>query len=221
MQESPQATQVTPLARRAAGDGPRQAAGSGIEARKQRTRTALLAAAATLFASQGYEATTMQEIATQAEIGLGTVYGYVPSKEEMLRTILDGRRASAVQRSSDELRQTSGAVERACLILRHLWEFLSENHELSLALLSLDTSRPGTRGSGHDGTYLALVTQLERGRQRGEVAPIPLETTVKALLSTYTWAALRLGIWHNTQNPVQVLDDLERLTLRLLKPDPA
>ncbi len=218
MQESMQATQATPAAQ---SPPARPAAAGGIEARKQRTRAAILAAAAALFASQGYEATTMQEIATLAEIGLGTVYGYVPSKEEMLRTVLDARRASAVQRSTEALRQISGAVERACLILRHLWEFLTENHELSLALLSLDTSRTGTRGTGHDGTYLALLTQLERGRREGTVAPIPLETTVKALLSTYTWAALQLGIWHNTQHPATVIDDLERLTLRLLKPDQA
>ncbi len=199
----------------------RVAAGRGIEARKQRTRAAMLAAAAELFAVQGYEATTMQEIATLAEIGLGTVYGYFPSKEDMLRTVLDGRRSIAVQRSSEALRTTRGAVARACLILRHLWEFLAENRGLSLALLSLDAARPSTGPSSNDNSYNALLTHLERGRLRGEVAPIPLETTVKALVSTYTWAALRLGIWRDTQEPGRVLADLEQLTLRLLTPDRA
>lgn len=189
--------------------------------RKQRTRAAILAAAADLFGRQGYEASTMQEIATQADVGLGTVYGYFPSKEDVLRIALEARRQQAVQQSTEALRQTRGAVERACLILRHLWEFLDEHRALSLALLSLDASRSGSsrRGDGNQATYAALLIQLERGQARGEVAPIPLETTLKALLSSYTWAALRLGIWRDTRDATQVLSDLEALSRRLLTPD--
>ena len=55
-----------------------------------------------------------------------------------------------------------------------------------------------------------LVGVLRRGQERGEVAPAPL--------SSYTWAALQLGIWRESFDPATVLDDLESLTRRLLTP---
>ena len=54
------------------------------EANKQATRAALRDAAARLFAEQGYEATTVAQIASAARVGERTFYRYFDGKDDLL-----------------------------------------------------------------------------------------------------------------------------------------
>jgi AcrR family transcriptional regulator len=54
------------------------------EENKQRTRSALEQAAARLFEQQGFEATTVRDIATAAGVGERTFFRYFPSKEDLV-----------------------------------------------------------------------------------------------------------------------------------------
>ena len=58
---------------------------SGLRERKKRaTRTALRDAAMDLFARQGFAATTIDQIADAANVSRATVFGYFPTKEELV-----------------------------------------------------------------------------------------------------------------------------------------
>ena len=48
-----------------------------------RTREHIVAAAIALFVEQGYDATTMEQIAARAEVGTSTLYRYFPTKERL------------------------------------------------------------------------------------------------------------------------------------------
>src|SRR5512135_1831037 len=54
------------------------------ERNKQQKRDRIKAAARKLFSTKGFAATTTQEIAQRADIGTGTLFLYVQSKEEVL-----------------------------------------------------------------------------------------------------------------------------------------
>ncbi|MEU7032782.1 TetR family transcriptional regulator [Streptomyces sp. NPDC046237] len=76
---------------------------SGLrERKKQRTRNALLRVALELFTTQGYEQTTVDEIADAVEVSQRTFFRYFTSKEEV---------AFAVQRMVEE-RFVQALVER-------------------------------------------------------------------------------------------------------------
>lgn len=80
-------------------------AGVGLRERKAaRTREAILDAALHLFVDQGYEATTMEEIAESAEVGSSTLYRYFPTKESLLTQPLAarGRMAAAFDAQPDD-----------------------------------------------------------------------------------------------------------------------
>jgi AcrR family transcriptional regulator len=59
------------------------------EEKSERSRRAVLEAALRLFASQGYRATTMREIADQAGVSTGNVYHHFPDKETIFRELID------------------------------------------------------------------------------------------------------------------------------------
>jgi hypothetical protein len=58
------------------------------ERKKARTRTAIQRHALRLFGEQGYQATTVEQVAAAAEVSMSTVFRYFPTKEDLL--VLDG-----------------------------------------------------------------------------------------------------------------------------------
>jgi AcrR family transcriptional regulator len=54
------------------------------ERKRERTRAAIVVAGTNLFASRGYEATTIADIAAAADIGTRTFFSYFSSKDELL-----------------------------------------------------------------------------------------------------------------------------------------
>ena len=64
---------------------PQADARDGLRERKrERTRAAIEHAALELFEAQGYEATTVEQIAARAEVGPATFFRYFPSKAEVV-----------------------------------------------------------------------------------------------------------------------------------------
>jgi AcrR family transcriptional regulator len=57
-------------------------------ARKAQTRTALLAAAARVYARRGFDGATLDEVAAEAGFSKGAVYGHFGSKENLLMALM-------------------------------------------------------------------------------------------------------------------------------------
>lgn len=69
---------------------PRQRDSDGTAAGREQRRAEVLAAAAELFASRGYAATTVREVAEAAGMLGGSLYYHFDSKESMVDEILSG-----------------------------------------------------------------------------------------------------------------------------------
>jgi AcrR family transcriptional regulator len=65
--------------------------------KRERTRQALIDAAADLFERKGYDETTVAEIAAAAEIGTRTFFGYFASKEDILFPDSDARARTTIE----------------------------------------------------------------------------------------------------------------------------
>ena len=99
------------------------------ERKKAKTRLALERAALDLFASDGFEATTADDIAARSGVSRSTFFRYFESKESVLfadlRERLERFRAQLAERHDDE--RPIDAVRRACLDMARLY---MENREL-------------------------------------------------------------------------------------------
>jgi AcrR family transcriptional regulator len=59
--------------------------------KKQRRRERIVEAAVEAFNRKGFSATTMQQIAEVADLAVGTLYNYFPSKNDLLVGIIEGQ----------------------------------------------------------------------------------------------------------------------------------
>jgi len=71
------------------------------EQKKEAMRKRLIAAAQSLFTTQGYEATTLQQIVKEAYTSIGNCYFYFPNKEALLFAVADELRQE-IARKIDE-----------------------------------------------------------------------------------------------------------------------
>src|SRR5579859_1823888 len=83
------------------------------ERKKARTRASLREHALRLFREQGYQATTVEQIAAAAEVSPSTFFRYFPTKEDLvLQDDMDTRMMAALERQPPGL-STVAAVRAA------------------------------------------------------------------------------------------------------------
>ena len=114
-----------------------------LRERYDRRQDALVARAARVFARQGYDQTTMQELAASMGLATGALYHYFGAKEELLRAIcdqlmepllLDARALLACPGTPvDRLRALVALwVAHVCAHRDHMLVFQQERHVIEL-----------------------------------------------------------------------------------------
>jgi len=71
------------------------------ERKKTRTRNAIEAAALECLTRRGWDATTVSDIAEMADVAVGTLYNYFPSKGALVASVTRQRVVEALQRSEE------------------------------------------------------------------------------------------------------------------------
>ncbi len=176
-------------------------------------REQLLAAAARLFASQGYTATTMRQVAEAAGVGKATLYHYVRDKPALLAAIAGGhvaRLVALVDEVAAEAARERLAPEPhlARLIERFLLAYANAQHEHRVLTEDVKFLPEAERD--------ALLTGQRRVVQafadavaaiRPELAPAGLAKPVAMLLFgminwTFTWLRADGALCHETLAPL-------------------
>lgn len=147
------------------------------------TRQRILDAALTLFASKGYEATTMRDIAAAAGCSLGLAYRYFASKEDL---ILELYRWLADQLEEQARLLPAGRIADRFQQLMHALLVVMAPHRLTLGALFGAALNPRSRAGlfGEAGSeirqrarnaYLAVVAQstdAPRASQHDDLATL-------------------------------------------------
>lgn len=80
--------------------------------------TAILDAAETLFARQGFAATTIKAIGRDAGVNPALLYYYFPDKAKLYHAVLERRLGTVARAVEEQLQETSDPLEALTLVLR-------------------------------------------------------------------------------------------------------
>lgn len=107
----------------------------------------ILAAGRALFNENGYEATTTQAVAKAAGIGVGTLFSYVSTKEDLLIVVFMDDLQESVQEACRKVRPADPLLDRILTLYGGLLQYHIGNFGLSRCLMRevVNVTTPTTR----------------------------------------------------------------------------
>ena len=182
-----------------------------LERRKARTRASIISAASGLFHERGYEETSIQQIAEKADTGVGTLYGYFSSKDDILREVLQTERDEALEKYFASIDERTPYMDRACLAIAALASYLKNNRTILTAAFQVGP-RIRVDESQVEWLHGGFREMIKQGIAAGEFRPLPLDATVRMLVGTTMLAMLGIGNWAGEEDKPETLRDLDELT---------
>ena len=159
---------------------PRRSAG-------ERTRELVLEKALALFRRQGFEVTTMRDIARAAKVATGAAYYYFPVKEEIVSAYYDEVQRLHTAKVREELVGKEGLGQRFSVVAHSKLEILKEDRKFLGALFRYSGE------AGHPLSVFGNGTQTQRRQSMaifGEaLAGTEISEELKELLPWGMWLA--------------------------------
>ncbi len=132
----------------------------GLRERNKRMKLQrIIAEARQLFVRQGFTETTIQEIAEAADVGLGTLYLYAKSKEDLLVLVFRENLLQMIETSFDSIPERLPFIEQVMAFFDGHIEYHKENSILARTVLK-ELSFPVTPQRHDD--IRAIVSQTYR-----------------------------------------------------------
>jgi AcrR family transcriptional regulator len=183
---------------------------SSQRARRQR----MLAATLELAAEGGLDGVQMREVAEQADVALGTLYRYFPSKEHlvisaMAQSVLDLREALAAKPPRGD-----APADRVTDVLGRANRFLTRRPKMTSAMIKALTAGDDVAEAVHEVTRImsgiivdAIAVDCEPADDHAEAAD----------LLNYVWLSALIS-WVSGAQPADHVDaELARAARRLLR----
>jgi TetR/AcrR family transcriptional regulator, cholesterol catabolism regulator len=170
--------------------GPARPAGRR-ERKKQRVKERLYASALSLFAENGYDRTSIDEIAARADVARGTFFNYFQRKEDLITAWGDQRRERLRERLDGHPDADSGAIAQLERCMEILSSINEEERELTVAMLTawVKAGRPLSEEPYVGDMFAGIVAA---GQEKGEFsAGIPAGQTGTILRDVYLGALYR------------------------------
>jgi AcrR family transcriptional regulator len=145
----------------------------------------ILMSALELFASKGYEGTSVREICEAAGITKPTLYHHYGSKEGVYRALVDGTLGDFRNEITQALAGPGTAPERLKRVARAYFEGARSHREVVRFIFALVHGQPGSApatdfSTFYEGIVGLLAQEVDAGVTRGELATGP--TDVRMLL---------------------------------------
>ncbi len=146
---------------------------------REQKRQRILRAAIDVFASKGYFAARMTDIAEAAKVADGTLYLYFEGKEHLLMSVFDSVLGRFIDRLDGEIEKIDDPIEKLSIMIRLHLETLGRDHALA-HVLQIETRHSRRFMSlftrGKLGEYLNRVRNIiiegqESGVFRGDISP--------------------------------------------------
>ena len=165
------------------------------KSQQAKTHRLIIEAAVELMTQQGFDATTMKQIARAAKLGDATIYKYFPNKEKLVLAYFEQSIGDALaQFGKTKGQQDFTLHERLQLLVDSLLEILLADREFVVIARQLVERAPmlllGNDLPGKPLLKQAFVQMLEQGEAAGEILPCGFKPSVGALLADYVYGVI-------------------------------
>ena len=186
------------------------------EEKKQKTKQAIMDAAITLFSTNGFENTSIEELAKVAGVGKGTVYGYFQTKKEILHAFceyeLDQIHKELVKRANPK----APILDQMLTIYMTEFKYVTQNKEFGRIFMR-QTIFPDENDAknflkNEDKYFQLIFPILERAKERGE-----LRKDLELLHITghfYGLYILLMSAWYSGRIPTKEISTAMELIFR-------
>jgi AcrR family transcriptional regulator len=167
-------------------------------------RQEILRTAARLFQQQGYDATSMNDVAAALKLSKGGLYHHFQSKDEILFHIMSHAMEITEERVINVVRRIDGAEERLRTLIRlHIQVVLSpEDREITVMLHENHPLPPALRRkiNGRKKDYLHFVEHLiaDVQRKRNSQSSVTPRAAALALVGMINW----IYQWYKPDGPL-------------------
>ena len=162
--------------------------GSRMDRRRLKTRTALVAAARSLFAEHPPQSVSITDITDAADLAKGSFYNHFPDKDSLAEELLVSIRQhveSLVAQSNKGVTDPYLAVAQAiCTVLN----FAVEDPQAASVLLRLTPNALSPKDPLYDG----IASLIRMGHNQGQMLDIGVEDGVIILAGTATMTLFRI-----------------------------
>src|SRR5262252_7107408 len=177
-------------------------------------RQEILRTAARLFQQQGYDATSMNDVAAALKLSKGGLYHHFQSKDEILFHIMSHAMDITEERVINMARRIEGAEERLRTLIRLHIEVVVNQEEREITVM-LHENHPLPAGlrrkiNGRKKDYVHFVENLiaDVQRQRGSTSQVAPRAAAFALLGMINW----IYQWYKPEGSLQEEDLVEQYT---------
>ena len=188
-----------------------------LRERQKRDRKArIFNAAMTLFETQGFQETTVADIAKTAQVSRGTVFNYYAYKEAILIDYL-ARQLHAMKERLKNVEDNGSPLEALYTVFDELADFVTTNRRLILPL-SYELLNPEPERSKQAYQSLPLVNiiygYLTEARERGLIrSDFSRERLARTVANTYFLTALQWVAYRQDRSIHEELRNALQLTL--------
>jgi len=143
------------------------------ETKKRQTRKAILDAAIRLFSEKGFEETSIEELAREAGVGKGTIYGYFDTKQDIFLAFCEEEIEYVFSRLEKESDPQAPLLDQIVFLSMCQFDFVTENREFGRQFCR-EMAYPREKNLEASGEinarYLGKVMEIIiRAQQRGEL----------------------------------------------------
>ena len=157
--------------------------------RKEARPQELLDAALELFVEKGFSATRAEEVAARAGVSKGTLYLYYPSKEDLLKAVIEQRLSSEIAAGAAEAASFTGPTDALLReVLTHWWQRLYDSPASGVFKIIITEVRNFPElAEFHRRTVIEpgqrLIGELlQRGIDRGDFRKVDIHAAVHSLV---------------------------------------
>ncbi|HTR71541.1 MAG TPA: TetR family transcriptional regulator [Mycobacteriales bacterium] len=178
-------------------------------------RERILDAAIALASEGGYDAVQMREVAERADVALGTLYRYFPSKVHLLVSAL-GRTFVELETSVAPAPMDASPADRVYKVVAASTRYLTKNRRLSGAMIRALVIADADAGPEVDAVAALMVRMIATASHEPGISPTERDELVAHIIGK-VWLTDVLTLLTRRMTVSQVLEDLES-TINLVMP---